>query len=266
MRGYPQGLPDWIAVNASTKEVRRFVEINQFDLLDDLEGIRPALNQDRLADRWGKPEGRESFGAFMNRYRDTNGAFSLPSMIQNAQIPVYGVSENPFGLRLCSTEHAVAPRGPFMVNLKFASPDPISPNVVVSLSSLQGNARQIGMPPGYVSDPIPPEALGLLKQYKPDSMNQIELVQPQSLTRHIVVSGFECDTDLLHWEQPVNLFTFALRPEEVVLRISALGLSEKELFHLLRYVNIVNDRLQLLEQYETELDQMRALRTDSRRT
>ena len=265
MRGYPQGLPDWIAINISTKEIRRFVEINQFDLLDDLEGIRPAPNQDRLAERWGKPEGRESPKAFVNRYRDANGVFSLSSMIQNAQIPVYGVSENPFGLRLCSTGYSDTPRGPISVELKFARPDPISPNAIVSLRSFKGDTRHIGTPPACVSDPIPSQALLLLKEYKPDLMNQIEFVSPQSLARHIVVPGFECDTDLLYWKQPVNLFTFALRHEEVVLNISALGLSEEVLFHLLRYVNIINDRLQLLEQYQTELDQMRALRTDNRR-
>ena len=60
MRGYPGGgrLPDWIAVDFQTGQIRRFVDIDDRELLDGLEGIRPALFQKDLVQRWGKPEPR----------------------------------------------------------------------------------------------------------------------------------------------------------------------------------------------------------------
>ena len=263
-RGYPgehpdlnPRLPDWIAVNITANEARRFVDTTQADLWDDLEGIRPAPDQEGLAQRWGKTEARQP----SKDYGDRSGASSVSAMIQDALIPVYGVFENPLGVRLRGTEHgASGGHGPTRVSLRFASGDMLDPEVTVGLSSERSNDRRITHPPGYGSGPIPDLALALLRGFKRDLWQLALPVSPQSLSRDIVVPGFEPATELLYWAEPVNLFNFALKNEEIVLSLSAQGLSEKELFHLVSHVNVVNGHPQLLAQYQTEFDQVRRAR------
>jgi hypothetical protein len=262
-RGYPSStppspgtsrLPDWITVNAMTNEVRRFVDIDQYDLWDDLEGIRPAPDQEGLAEGWGRPEARRP----RKDYRDGSGAYSVSAMIQDALIPVYGVFRNPLGIRLCGTGHGGSVgRGPTRVSLRFSSGDVLDPQIIVSLSSERANDRRIKHPPGYGSSPIPELALALLKEYKRELWEQSRQVSPQSITRHIVVPGFEPATELIHWGEPINLFNFALKNEEIILSVSAQGLSENELFQLISHLGVVNHNPELLAQYQVEFDQVR---------
>ena len=256
-RGYPHRLPDWIAVDIPTDQVRRFVEINRSDLLDDLEGKRPAPYQEDLHLRWGDPAAREPQGVFSYRHKETGGDHSLPAMIKYAQIPVYGVSENPFGLRLCTTRYSFESRGLDGVTLIFVSPGPVHPQVVASFDALRVGIRTLKLPPGYGSDPDSEQALRLLRGYRRDLMDRIETVSPVTNTCHIALPGFQRDTEVLSWPEPVNLLNFALKNDEIYLGVSAIGLSEPELLQLLRNVQVVNNQPDLLEQYQAELGQMR---------
>ena len=257
MRGYSGWLPDWIAVNISTGQVRRFVEINAFDLVDDLEGVRPAPFQEDLEIRWGKPEARRNRESLIDRYRSADGTESLSLMIEDAPFPVYGLSENPFGLRLCSTSRSATPNRISSIGLTFASPDPVNPKVAVSLTSLDRKDRSIRLPPGIIINPGFDRALRLVRGYGKDRIGQIDLVTPQTITRQIVIPGFECDAEILNWPEPIDLFDFSLRSDEVVLGVTTLGLSEPELFQLLIDMAVINDRHDLHQQYQSESDQMR---------
>ena len=225
-RGYPHRLPDWIAVDIPTNQVRRFVEINQSDLLDDLEGKRPAPYQEDLHQRWGDPAAREPQGVNSYRFKDAGGAHSLPLMIEHSLIPVYGVSENPFGLRLFSTRYSIESRGLDGVTLTFVSPGPENPQVVASFDALRVGIRTLSLPPGYGSDPDSEQALRLLRGYRRDLMDRIETVSPVTNTCHIALPGFQRDTEVLSWPELVNLLNFALKNDEVYLGVSAIGLSE----------------------------------------
>ena len=179
-------------------------------------------------------------------------------MIQDALIPIYGVFENPLGIRLRGTAFGdTGGRGPIWVSLRFAGGDVLDPKIIVGLSSERANNRRITHPPGYGSGPIPNLALALLRESKPDLWRHAISVSPESFSRHIVVPGFEPATELLYWAEPVNLFNFALKNEEIVLSLSAQGLSEAELLQLVSQVNVVNGHPQLLAQYQSEVDQMR---------
>lgn len=46
-------LPDHVAVNTQTGEIRRFVDVSGYEVLDDLQGIYPAPAQAELAAFWG---------------------------------------------------------------------------------------------------------------------------------------------------------------------------------------------------------------------
>lgn len=247
MRGYPHRLPDWIAVEISTNQIRRFVEINQSDLLDDLEGKRPAPYQEDLHLRWGDPAAREPQGVFAYRHRDTGGDHSLPAMIKYAQIPVYGVSENPFGLMLYSTEYSLESRGLDGVKLIFVSSGPVNPQVVASFNALRVGIRNLKLPPGYGSGPDSEQALRLLRGYRRDLIDRIKTVSPVTNTCHIAFPGFQRDTEILCWPEPINLINFALTNDEIFLGVSTIGLSEPELLLLLRNVQVVNNQPDLLE-------------------
>ena len=255
-------LPDWIAVNITTDEVRRFVDIDQVDVWDDLEGIRPAPGQESLVQRWGKPEARPPRKAYGE---DGSGTHRVSAMIQDALIPVYGVFGNPLGVRLRGTSQgASGGHGPIQVSLRFASGDVLAPGIVVSLSSERANNRRISHSPGYGSGPNPDLALALLRESKRDLWEHVMSVSPQTLSRHIVVPGFEPATELLYWPEPVNLFNFALKNEESILILSAQGLSETEFFHLVSQVDTVNGHPQLLAQYGIEVDEVRRAMLDRR--
>src|SRR6266545_719723 len=58
MRGFPTRLPDWLAVHEATGTTRRFVEVNESHVWDELEGFRKAPDQEKLDERWGNPEPR----------------------------------------------------------------------------------------------------------------------------------------------------------------------------------------------------------------
>lgn len=57
-RTFVTRLPDWIAVEADSRRVRRIVEVGTVDLVGVLiEGAVPAQQED-LTERWGKPQTR----------------------------------------------------------------------------------------------------------------------------------------------------------------------------------------------------------------
>ena len=182
-------------------------------------------------------------------------------MIKYAQIPVYGVSENPFGLRLCTTRYSFESRGLDGVTLIFVSPGPVHPQVVASFNALRVGIRDLKLPPGYGSDPDSERALRLLRGYRKDLMDRIETVSPVTNSCHLALPGFQRDTEVLSWPEPINLLNFALKNDEIYLGVSAIGLSEPELLQLMRNVQVVNNQPDLLEQYQAELGQMRDLRS-----
>ncbi|MDA1129701.1 MAG: hypothetical protein O2913_13555, partial [Chloroflexi bacterium] len=125
-------------------------------------------------------------------------------MIENAQIPVYGVSENAFGLRVRVTRYSQASRGPEGVTLIFAGPDPVSPQVVASFDALRVGIRNLKLPPWYGVRPNADPALRFLTSYRRDLSEQIHMVSPQTITRQIVLPGFELETEILNWPDPIN--------------------------------------------------------------
>ena len=257
MQGYPNRLPDWIAVDIPTNQIRRFVEINRYDLLDDLEGKRPAPNQDGLDERWGNSESRQGY---LGRNSGIDGAFTLSSKIENAQMPVYGVSENPFGLTLSGTRLSEVPRGPDEVQLIFVSPGPVEPNIIVNFTSSRADVRRIKRPAGYGFGPDSDKALRFLTAHKPELISKLDSVSPGSITRHIAIPGFDIDTEILNWPEPINLFTLSLRDDENIFSVISIGLSEEELLQLSGSIEVVNDRRDLLQQYQAELGRNETLR------
>ena len=88
-------------------------------------------------------------------------------------------------------------------------------------------------------------------------MDRIETVSPVTNSCHLALRGFQRDTEILSWPEPVNLLNFALKNDEVFLGVSTIGLSEPELLQLLRNVQVINNQPDLLEQYQAELGQVR---------
>ena len=54
LRPFAGRLPDWWTFHVGSGEQRRFVELAETDVWDDLSGQRAAPRQERLHERWGR--------------------------------------------------------------------------------------------------------------------------------------------------------------------------------------------------------------------
>lgn len=94
-RGYEGRWPDWIAYNARTGEVRRFAGVSSEDVMEELLGGNPALNQEELLSHWGTPgpntvqEIKERMLAWAQRGTEAMPKFS--EVVRDYGIPVYGL-------------------------------------------------------------------------------------------------------------------------------------------------------------------------------
>ncbi len=60
--------------------------------------------------------------------------------------------------------------------------------------------------------------------------------------------------EIRYWSQPHRLFLFELRGKETVLGGSAAGISYEEFLQLLKGLEVINHRSDLLIQYQQEVD------------
>src|SRR6266851_4421598 len=92
-------LPDYVAVNTQTGEIRRFVDVSGNEVLDDLQGIHPAPAQAELAAFWGKrkPTGirERAREQFQRQYQDEQHQIRLPDLVHLLPFPIYGPVGNP---------------------------------------------------------------------------------------------------------------------------------------------------------------------------
>lgn len=92
-RGYPTRLPDWLAYNAKTGEIRRFVGVGLEEVLEDLLGGNPAPHQEEMIRHWGTPE-PDFVHAMVQRMADQVASNRLPAfsdVVQEYGIAVYGL-------------------------------------------------------------------------------------------------------------------------------------------------------------------------------
>ena len=248
-RGYEKRLPDWIAVNTTTSEVCRLIETSSQEVTDHLEGIIPAPHQEELPSRWGRPE---SYHLVVKRFLRR----SLTAQVNSAEFPVYGVSGDPFGIKLVSTRHSMSGSRTTRIGLVFAGPDSSTPEVIANFDS-EFARRRAKLWPEDELDPIVRAVRALLRECGPFEMASTVHGPPEPLQRRFEIAEIEGEANIFRFPGTTNLYY--LSSGDSLSRLSAVvwGVEEDELYGLLDCVTVVNERLDLLSQYQSELDETR---------
>lgn len=263
-QGYPARVPDWIAVHERTGEARRFVEVDEMDVRDDLLGVRPAPYQERLEQRWLRPEPREPFETVQRRYLNADGAVALATLVGAALMPVYGLAAPPHGLTLRGIGWEDTVRGPMNVELTFATPPAVRPNVAFQLRSADlTSARRLLRPRGSIPSILTETALRLWKEYGSKAM-PLEWADLQRLPEHrVVLAGRPFVGEVLAWEERINRFACRMTSNDVIVSGAAFGTPRADFLTLLQSLVVLNDHPDLLAHYQAEHDLRRQPRQSS---
>ncbi len=218
---------DWMAVQAQTGSIRRFVDTALFDVQDDLLGLRPALHQEHLEERWGR---QESSKPPHQIFHDKWHRVQLDKLIAGAEMSIYGVYGNPLGLTLSSLQTKSGSRGLQVITLIFHRASPVKASCIFRVSSID-----------FYS----------LRRFRwPEEAT--ELNTAERLEQSFSISDISLVAEI-HWWEHEERSQFTLRGEQTFLMGDTSGFSQVELFQLLEHLVIVNHRPELISQYQAEL-------------
>lgn len=229
-RGYTERLPDWIAVQEHTGEIHRFVEVPEFDVRDALLGLRPAAFQEHLEERWGQAASR-----IPPLFSRSWWSLRLDDLIRIAPMPIYGLVGNPLGLRLSSTQCGTDHRGLTSIKLDFKQERASAPPAFFGITS-----------PDYLS----------LHGYHPEPL-QPETGKSVRIERDFELSGVRLSGEILYELASTMPCQFHLRNQQTLLVGESSGIASEEVIALLEQLSVINDRPDIIAQYQYELNQRR---------
>ena len=244
-------MPDWLTLNPQNGQVRRYVEVAEWDVIEDLLGVRPLENQNDLRSRWGNPEPSPSTG-WMKLLQDSSPG-SWVELIKLARFPVFGLGSNicamdlEFGSASAGGDH----RGVMSVSLKFLGHTSHSEFLITSSHPLfQRRLRSAD----YVQHPA--HGHPSMHQSVPTSSVDLERDILRITLGHIVFTGelaspqyphdLEC---LLGQSGSVKPIMFSLWSQEAALRGSVSGIEYETVLLILQSLEPVNEREDVLASY-----------------
>lgn len=255
-------LPDYLAINTQTGEIRPFVDVSEYEVRDDLLGIHPAPAQAELAPFWGKrqPPGirERAQQQFLRQFWDERHHLHLQNLVSLLAFPLYGPADNPFGLKLtCSLSTRQGINYISSVGLVFSSPRYPHPSGNFEIESSDARERNVLFPTkdvlaagGFDFDPDS----NLFQTYLSEAQ-QARIGRPTSWEGDLIIAGTAFTGELSHWTQPVQLSRFLLRSEQIILSGSAYGFTQEELFQLLQSMQPLNHLDEVLSRYQQEYDE-----------
>lgn len=265
----PRG-PDTLAVNPQTGDVRRFVSVGLEEVLDDLRGIRPALNQAELRLYWGRSLPPGFYQRLAQPYLDPRGLLQVPSLLQAAAFPIYGLAGQPLELAVCSAGCQSAGFRLRSVGFSFSSPRYPQAREAVRIGSAENTGGAFPPPnsiafehnasatagASHAEPPFPSARLFEFYRLSPAERAQAGDPAVQQVALTIAQESFTGER--YFWAHPYPLSWFHLTSEKTRLAGSGLGPSEEEMLHLLEGLVVLNERADLGAEYQLELDQERA--------
>ncbi|HEX6480444.1 MAG TPA: hypothetical protein VF043_16520 [Ktedonobacteraceae bacterium] len=256
-------LPDCIAVNAQTGEIRRFVDVSGNEVLDDLQGIHPAPAQAELASYWGKrkPTGirERAREQFQRQYLDERHRIRIPDLVHLLPFPIYGPVGNPLDLTLCcSLSMRLGINYISSLGLIFSSPR--YPHGRENFEIVASDTRERNImystknTPGPGDSAFDPDS-ELFQRYSLSEEERELAGKPSSWEGELIIAGVPFTGELYYWSQPTQLSRFFLKSEKTILTGNAYGPSEDELFGLLKDLQIINQQDDVLLHYQREYDE-----------
>jgi hypothetical protein len=290
-RGYARRAPDWLTIQQQSGVVQRFVEVEDFEVSDALLGYKSAPQQEQLEQRWGQPQ---SYRHLPEDLLDRVGRWDLERVARELPMILYGVAGQPFGLHLTQrdgeaegdqlTQVALTFTGwsvdrSYYARLKLGSwsrsylrqweqrwelygppgPELLSRPFTLSTQHVAKQTLVIAGQEQQVtfyqlpSAPDPSTLQAARERLLREGFGQLTLREFKNLAEQL---GRYEHPEVLRFQRPgvpEYQFTWQEAGETFVLGESA-NLTLSELTHLLEQLVRVNDRPDLLLQYQAELD------------
>lgn len=249
-------LNDTLAINVVSGEIRRFVSLPTEIVLEDLRGERLAPYQTELAPFWGNPDLGDMQERWMHQFYDTPNRINIPKVVAQAEYPVYGFIDHTANFALESL--LTSSFSNYRVNsIGF---------LFASLASGQGQPRKLYLSSGTSKNPVGEglkfldtvsgydhyEQLLLFYHLKND--HQESANSPSLWDGEVLVGQKAFLGEFRYWHHPYKLSLFSLKDKgsDLSLEGSACGLSFEELFGVLHMLQIINQRKDVLIQYQNE--------------
>lgn len=253
---------DHIAINMQTGEVRRFVDVPENEVLDDLQGIHPAPAQVELARFWGKrkPSGvrEETRENFRRQFLDGQGRVRIPELVRLVHFPLYGPIGNPLDLTLsCSLSLSLSSiNSLFSVGFIYSRSSQAQVAIELEASEVNMHTRL------SVDNDTPDQTLSSFDfaraffRSKNQSREEQETAENFS-SQHceLTIAGNFFTGELYHQSQPDQLSWFSLTGKQTKLIGNACGLSEDEVLQWLETLQIINKQDDILRYYQREYDE-----------
>jgi hypothetical protein len=215
-------LNDFLAFNLQTGEIRRFVDVNEYEVLDDLQGIRPAPGQAEIAAFWGNPTPtgmREKRQEQFHQRVAPGHRLLILELVGLVQFPLYGPVDNPLGLVLESAGWSGGGSDEVgSVSLSFNSPHFAGPDRNFAITTARTNRQGIYYPPEeedehYVSHLDE----WLFQSYHLSGERQAQAGSPEIWHGELLVDEETFTSEIRSWSQPFQLARFTLKTPGFIL-------------------------------------------------
>ncbi len=260
-------LGDSLAFNTQTGEIRRFIDVMEDEVLDDLRGIRPAPGQAEVAAFWGNsaPTGmRERLRERFQQQVAPGYRLLISELVRLAPFSVYGPIGNPLDLVLKGGGWEGGGSDEIGgISLSFSSPRFASTERHFEIITAKANRRNVYYP--LEDDEQHSRDLDeWLFQWTHLSDKQREQVGPPAIWRgELLIDEETFSGEIRAWSQPYQLARFSFKNDKIILSGHACGPTQGELLHLLTDLKRLNQRGDTLGQYQCEFDEERARRINS---
>lgn len=248
-------IADCLAIDVQTGGIRRFVEVSENDVLEDLQGIRPAPYQTELAPFWGSVTLTKFQEQLEQHFYDEKHQVRISEIVRAASFPIYGVVGNSLGLAIRS--FCYGKTGYRLISITFIFSNPLYANgrKHVEIASFDAKERSIVHDSNISNNLHTNNNDWLLRRYHISYEGQKQISKPFLLKRDFTIGTVSFTGELWHCSQPYHISVFTLKNEKTVLSGSACGPSEQEIISLLEHLEPVNEHNDILTQYQHELDQ-----------
>ena len=253
----PTRQSDFLTINTRTGDVRRFVDLNEQEVLDDLQGIRVAPTQAEVAAFWGNPTPtglRERLrDDFRQRVLGPGHRLLVGRLVSLATFTVYGLLNNPYGLKLQGT--GWGSRGSESevdsVTLTFSGPQERAFDVSTS------RANSTYQPPegdesfrAYLDE-------WLFRSSGLSNEQQAQAGPPTTWHDTVLLDGEAFAAQVYSWSQFSQPARFILQNTSTYLSGHIRGFSQEEIVQLLSGLTAINQREETLADYQRETDEYR---------
>jgi hypothetical protein len=257
-------LGNCLVVNAQTGEIRRFVDVMEHEVLDDLRGIRPVSGQAEIAAFWGNPTPtgmREKLQEPFHQRVAPGHRLLIPELVGLVQFPLYGPVDNPFGLVLQSAGWSGGGSDEIgSVSLSFNSPHFVGPDRNFDITTARTDRYGIYYPLEDDEHYVSHLDERLFQSYHLSGERRVQVGSPEIWHGELLIDEETFISEIRSWSQPYQLARFTLKNARVNLSGQARGLARDELLPLLKELKVINQRDDTLAQYQREFDEAREKR------